>query len=1125
MGLTRVAQDPWSESCNVPTFIPPPVEVKSCHVPLTAERATEVVRSHLRRTSMSNDGQGDAADVPANSSLGHRSPSPRPPGIQLEGIGPYDSGAPTLSPSNQQQLAAADADAGNVPNSGCPLSGRDLLESDLIQAWMQKADEAQNEFTFGSAGGPGAAIGAAALMPRPPSGPPPLARRLSCPETLLQPELDASAGDSSTPQDALEPLANHHMWMYNRDRCAYDGGDGSGLLYSASSALAVQNRSGRLPSQKWQPRYAAGIFDSNDPNSGANRFTRVARLAAQEADPDALRSLAAVIIQSYCRGWRARRQAALQQAAEADERARRAAAEALARERAEVRRQLRLAARDCLLAVHAQQDYDRTRLRLAAARGLGPSALSAAPPPPPTIPPALWSRCQAMGLDPIQVLLDSGMRSQQIEDIINASQLAAQLPRRAAKVAAHLVGGAAAAAGADAGAGDGGYGGGDSCEAAREGGEAAVAVAATSSTELTQRAESARRLSQPGRVTVAAPLSPPQQLRLGSAVGGRQSGSSNPLQPSVMSYQLPNQQQQQQPQQQQQQGSAGQTSSSSCADLVDPTLLLMQQQQQQQPVAGGGLAGTGLRRSQPPPSASVSSTTQRIASAAPRRSASGSLSASPPRLPIPFSTSGLGPDAVRLSASALQAGMQAAAPGSALRGTPPCPPRGRSRRLSVEYVVGGSSGSFTSGVPLVASAGPAFASLGGAPGGVGSPMSYPSPMRFRRGSDCGAELLQAHPPLSARAVILPFVRQSSGGLDKGVMGGVAAVAPSSPLALDAGGGCTGMLGSAASLPATCVPTPVVTPTGGVGSHAQPALAAQVAFDASPDVRRRNSFLGMGLPPPAPSSNINSNNGSAGGAAIDIAVAVAAAGGSSGGPMRPMSPMAMRRSSCGGNRALPPPSLSPRALSVSTSQGPQSSGMLPLLPSQGSSSAVQGTGSGGGAAAAAAAAGGGAGGNGIGSGSPSVTASPALSPFVPAMAAGGAAAVSLDTPPNRMRRASNLAPTSALTSAAVGSPPSGGSPLAVRRLQSQTQLLMASGSPAGAAGILAAGATGISIFANSPTGSPARVRPSGPSGSGATGEAAQAAAAAASAALPGGYSRVLPLGPTRSQGQLPSPAAR
>lgn len=52
-----------------------------------------------------------------------------------------------------------------------------------------------------------------------------------------------------------------------------------------------------------------------------------------------------------------------------------------------------------------------------------------------------------------QILLDGGMLSRQIEDIIAASQLAAQLPRRAADVAARMrvIPGDGSAAGTGAG--------------------------------------------------------------------------------------------------------------------------------------------------------------------------------------------------------------------------------------------------------------------------------------------------------------------------------------------------------------------------------------------------------------------------------------------------------------------------------------------------------------------------------------------------------------------------------------------------------------------------------------------------------------------------------------------------
>lgn len=116
----------------------------------------------------------------------------------------------------------------------------------------------------------------------------------------------------------------------------------------------------------------------------------------------------------------------------------RAAAEALAREREAVRRRLRSVAKDCLFAVQAQQDYERARTRLSVARGMSSGAGAAPPPPPPTIPTVLWERCKALGEDPIEVLLESGLRVQQLEEIIEASHLASQLPRRAVAVAAQM---------------------------------------------------------------------------------------------------------------------------------------------------------------------------------------------------------------------------------------------------------------------------------------------------------------------------------------------------------------------------------------------------------------------------------------------------------------------------------------------------------------------------------------------------------------------------------------------------------------------------------------------------------------------------------------------------------------
>ncbi|KXZ53698.1 hypothetical protein GPECTOR_6g615 [Gonium pectorale] len=313
-----------------------------------------------------------------------------------------------------------DDDAGT--GSLSPPAARKLLDTELVDAWMRGAglatDEAQEE-----------------------EGP------------------RAGDGQDLSQVDALEPLANHHIWMYNRSRWAE--GSGAGLLYSASSVLQAQGN--EQPTQLlggaegWQPRDAASFITASSTAAAQpvwQQGSRLSTLTAEGASPEAVRSLAAVIIQSYFRGWFVRRQVARMRSALRVEEARkkeRAAAEALAREQGIVRRQLRAAAKDCLLAVQAQQDYERTRARLAAARGLGPGAAAAPPPPPPSIPPALWDRCKALGQDPIQVLLDGGLMSHQIEEIIAASQLAAQLPRRAASVAAKLGAGGGRSVGSGAG--------------------------------------------------------------------------------------------------------------------------------------------------------------------------------------------------------------------------------------------------------------------------------------------------------------------------------------------------------------------------------------------------------------------------------------------------------------------------------------------------------------------------------------------------------------------------------------------------------------------------------------------------------------------------------------------------
>lgn len=54
----------------------------------------------------------------------------------------------------------------------------------------------------------------------------------------------------SEPEDALEPLANHHMWMYGRGRM--DGG-GQGVLYSPAGVLTADAHGDGLHG-KWQVR-------------------------------------------------------------------------------------------------------------------------------------------------------------------------------------------------------------------------------------------------------------------------------------------------------------------------------------------------------------------------------------------------------------------------------------------------------------------------------------------------------------------------------------------------------------------------------------------------------------------------------------------------------------------------------------------------------------------------------------------------------------------------------------------------------------------------------------------------------------------------------------------------------
>ncbi|KAG2434401.1 hypothetical protein HYH02_012413 [Chlamydomonas schloesseri] len=482
MPLTRVVADPWAGSDSVPQFAPLPVDTTSRHVPLTAERAEELVRTHIERTRPSLDAgvlldeaalveasgllsraaaTGAAATAAARVARTNSTPSQQlgeRDGVSGVGLGlgvqvgpqlrdGYDSGPPTCSPSKRPgpRIGEEDEEEEEEAESGraapSPATRARMLDPDLMAAWMGGA--AQPE----AAGGGGVAG----------AGQSELARGTSCPEAFLAQE--AAAAASAGTGDALEPLANHHMWMANRGRAlgGYDPGAGhTGLLYCAKGVLEAAGgaRRAHLLGDGWQARDTVSIIRQRNHGIGGgwgggflgeSRGARLTRLAAEGAPSEVVHSLAAVIIQSYCRGWKARREVARMRSlrrSDAEAAAARAsalaAAAALAREQERCRRQLRAAAKDCLLAVQAQQDYELTRSRLAAARGLGAGAAAAPPPPPPSIPRALWGRCQELGLDPIQILLDGGMLSRQIEDIIAASQLAAQLPRRVADAAARM---------------------------------------------------------------------------------------------------------------------------------------------------------------------------------------------------------------------------------------------------------------------------------------------------------------------------------------------------------------------------------------------------------------------------------------------------------------------------------------------------------------------------------------------------------------------------------------------------------------------------------------------------------------------------------------------------------------
>ncbi|GIL53656.1 hypothetical protein Vafri_9253 [Volvox africanus] len=1188
MGLTRLAQDPWSESHTVPTFTPLPVEVKSSHVPLTAERAEELVKCHLERTGVnlrrSHDqpdymepevdagvcGSGPPATTQEASNIlrfGYHTPSLIPySSASAKRLMALSRPRPATSPVTPAVLGDADGDTdGTDPGGPGPAGIGDTgpataaLDAVLMQAWMREAEAmtaeaaafegeaaqaGRGEPTYDRAAGVNdndAVIGGAAgrnQSRRPTSGQTTLSRRISCPENLLNLQgggegTEGSAedaevlepGEVTEQEDALEPLANHHMWMYGRGRM--DGG-GMGLLYSAAAVLEADGRGGGGGSSNsrviggWQPRDAASIFEMGpwDAGFGSGPFgsggngsggghaeksrptTQITTLIHEGAGTEVIRTLAAVIIQSYCRGWAARRRVARMQSFQRSEESRRlkerAAAEALARERESVRRRLRAAAKDCLLAVQAQQDYERTRARLAAARGLSGGAAAAAPPPPPTIPTTLWERCKALGQDPIEILLESGLQSHQIEEIISASQLASQLPRRAAMMAARLgvplapvpegsrpasSGRASSYAGAPPSAKVG--------SASDDNGASAAAAAGAGVAGARGSMMLSRRLSLPGR-----PLLPSQRSMTAAAAAPPRPPLASTSQ--LVEQLLAQQQQQSHLQMQQQQHQYGRPASGSPVAVrrsSGPGVLI-----------GAGAAATATSMPAPP--------SQLRRHGSPARALANSDSGAGQRLgnyPVVYGSGGgavLGPL-------------------GATRSSMPAPlVRGNSRRMS-DYVGNASGGGGGGGGN---SGGGAVYGLAGA-----ATAPPPGPVRTRSlgMSDSGAAIFSLSagqpmmppplPPSQSGRVVLPAVPQQqavsaiagvpdvspagggvlacsesgdmngNGGAGVGVIGSgggfmVAAPPPHGGLSL---------LGTSASTPAPSSltqqqqqPQPqqtqaqqylpyhlqqqmVASSCSSPVNRSSPQVSASGPIEAHPGLVRRHSFVehlagGDG----GSGTNSSPNSFSTGGAAITDSGSPASSGAlTRGAHVAAAAAVALR-----GN------------LTTTVGGGGGGGGfpayLPPLLSSQGSGSA--GMSSGGGS---------------------SRTSSPSAA--VAVAAGSGASHVDLTSHSRPTRKGSNLAPTgtslavAAMTAGAVvaspplAPPPTTASPKSFRRLQSLTHA-NASAAAAAAAGLGNASATG------SPPPSVSRVLSYGGPGSAtaAVATAAAAAAAAVAATSPG-----------------------
>lgn len=294
---TPLPQCPFLNAPNGPLVNPPGIGSEFTTPPPQPIRAQAVVRTHIERSRPSLDAGAlldeaalaEAAGLLLNptapNAMGRTYSTPGRPmggrgGVSGVGqglavhVGPqlhdgYDSGPPTRSPSRrpgprigdeeedeeeEEEAEEDDESDGEGRAAPSPATRARMLDPDLMAAWMRgaQADGAEAGGQGGAAASPGS---------RARTGQSALARRISCPEALLAEEAEAAAaaaaGGGARPEDALEPLANHHMWMANRGRAlgGYDPGAGhTGLLYCAKSVLeaAGGGRRAHLVGDGWQ---------------------------------------------------------------------------------------------------------------------------------------------------------------------------------------------------------------------------------------------------------------------------------------------------------------------------------------------------------------------------------------------------------------------------------------------------------------------------------------------------------------------------------------------------------------------------------------------------------------------------------------------------------------------------------------------------------------------------------------------------------------------------------------------------------------------------------------------------------------------------------------------------------